>query len=392
MPDTLTRHHWRLPAKAARARQRGLALAAFLAGAMLGAAAMALHAPATGPTAPAADHGAVPAAALTVTLVAARPQRVERRIPADGAIAAWEELRIGIETGGLRVAELLVAEGEAVRAGQLLARFEDALPAAQLAQAEAAIAEAEAARDLARADLERIRPLVATQAAARQALDQRQAELLRSEARLASLRAARLEAAARLAQTRLTAPDDGVVLTRDILLGAVGVPGQIAFTLLRQGRIELQARVPELALATIARGQRVVVLHGGRRFTGEVARIAPALAGATRLGIVHVALPPGTPLAIGMFVTAEIETGGQELAVLPAEAVSFRDGAPVVFLAGEAAGEGLLRVAMRRVALGPRTPEGLPTIAEGLAPGARVVGLGAGFLADGDLVRLSEGR
>ena len=157
-----------------------------------------------------------------------------------------------------------------------------------------------------RSDLRRSVELSRTDNVARQILEQRQSAARQAEAKLAAAQARRDEAAARLAQTRIEAPADGVVSRRSVLLGAVVQPGQEMLRLIRDGRLELAARVPELDLAAVQPGQAVRVTHGERSIEGRVRMVAPVIAGDTRLGIVHVALPPDSGLRPGMFARAEL--------------------------------------------------------------------------------------
>jgi RND family efflux transporter MFP subunit len=333
--------------------------------------------------APVAATPAAPPPALTVTVAEVLPTMLTRRISGDGSVVAWQELVIGAEAGGLRVAEVPVQEGEAVRAGDLLVRLEDSLLAAQRDQAEAAIAEAEAALRIAQQDLARTVELSRTQSAPRQVLEQRQAAEAQAEARLASARARRDEAAARLSQARILAPSDGIVSRRTALPGAVTQAGQEMMRLIRDGRVELDARVPELELATVHPGQTVRVTHGDRTIEAEVRAIAPTVSPETRLGIVHVALPPGSGLRPGMFARAEIVPDAVPRLAVPQSAMLFRDGSPAVLvLDGE-------RVTLRQVETGLRR-EGVVEITGGLEQGERVVVSGAGFLREGDQVRVAD--
>ncbi|HEV7267651.1 MAG TPA: efflux RND transporter periplasmic adaptor subunit [Falsiroseomonas sp.] len=332
---------------------------------------------------PAAATVAAPTPALTVAVAEARPALLARRIAGDGSVVAWQELVIGAEAGGLRVVEVAVQEGEAVREGQLLVRLEDALLTAQRDQAEAAVAEAEAALRIARQDLARAVELSRTQSAPRQTVEQREAAEAQAEARLAAARARRDEAAARLAQARILAPADGIVSRRTALLGAVTQPGQEMLRMIREGRVELDARVPELELAAVRPGQPVRVIHGERVIEAEVRAIAPTISPETRLGIVHVALPPDSGLRPGMFARAEIIPEPAPRLTVPQSALLFRDGSPAVLvLEGE-------RVALRPVETGLRR-EGVVEITTGLRPSERVVVSGAGFLRDGDRVRVAD--
>jgi HlyD family secretion protein len=334
------------------------------------------------PPAPAAARAPTPV--LTVAVVPAVTLPVATTVTADGSVVAWQELVIGAEVGGLRLLEAPVEEGQSVRAGDLLARLDDAVLAPQAAQAEAAILEAVAARDLAAADLARSESLVRTQSASVQVAEQRRSAALQAEARLASARARRDEAVARLAQTRILAPSDGLVARVTARIGAVTGAGQEMVRLIRDGRLELDARVPELDLAAIRPGQPVTVRHGERTIVAEVRGIAPLVTPETRLGVVHVALPAESGLRPGMFAAADIAGPTRGVVMVPAAAVVFRDGAPHAFVLPE----GGDRVRIRRLTAGERQ-DGMVEIREGMQPGERVVVTGAGFLADGDLVRIT---
>ena len=327
---------------------------------------------------------AKPVAALTVSVTPAISRILSATVIGDGSVVAWQELVISSEVMGLRIVEAPMEEGRSVRAGEVLARLDDTLVHAQIAQVDAAINEAVAALDIARADQLRSEDLVRTQSAPRQLVEQRQSATRQAEARLISARARREEAVARLAQTRILAPTDGVISRVSVRIGAVTALGQEMFRIIRDGRLELDARVPEMELADVQPGQRAVVRHGSRLIPAEVRIVAPVIAADTRLGLVHVALPPDSGLRPGMFARAEITGPSRAVVVVPASAVVFRDGAAQAFVLPADGG----RVAMRRLTAGARL-DGMVEIIEGLAVGERVVTAGAGFLVDGDLVQLA---
>lgn len=333
------------------------------------------------PVSPPAATAAVPALTVAVGPVVAR--RMGASVVGDGSVVAWQELVIGAEIGGLRIVEAPLDEGMAVRAGQLLARLDDSVVAAQAAQADAAVGEAEAFLDFARQEEARSETLVRSQTGSRQVLEQRQSATRQAEARLLSVRARRDEAAARLAQTRIVAPTDGTVSRVSVRIGAVTALGQEMFRVIRDSRLELEARVPELELADVRSGQAATVRHGNREISAEVRLVAPVVAAETRLGLVRIALPADSGLRPGMFARAEIRGAAREVVVAPASALVFRDGAPQAFVLSE----GSERVEMRRLVAGARQ-DGMVEITEGLRPGERVVTAGAGFLVNGDLVRV----
>ncbi len=337
------------------------------------------------PPAPAPVAAPAQPPAITVAVAPVRQVNLVRPPIGDGSVVPWQELVIGTETGGLRVVEVAFEEGDRVRAGQVLVRLDPAIPAAQAAQAEAAAEEADAALRMAQSDLRRSIELARTDNVARQLLEQRQSTARQAEARLQAAQARRDEAVARLAQTRIEAPDDGVVSRRTVLLGAVVQPGQELFRLIRDGRLELAARVPELDFAAIAPGQTVRVMHGERVIEGQVRALAPVIAGDTRLGIVYVTLPPDSGLRPGMFARAEFIPAATPVLAVPQEAVVFREARAICFVIPP----GGDRVEQRAVTTGARR-DGMVEILSGLAAGERVVVAGAGFLADGDVVRVTQ--
>jgi RND family efflux transporter MFP subunit len=331
---------------------------------------------------PAATSAAVPA--LTVAVGPVVTRRLAGTVIGDGSVVAWQELVIGTEVGGLRIVEAPLDEGMMVRAGELLARLDDSVLAAQASQAQATIGEAEAFLEFARQEEARSETLVRSQTGSRQVLEQRQSATRQAEARLVSARARLAEVETRMAQTRILAPTDGLVSRVSVRIGAVPGQGQELFRILRDNRLELEARVPELELAEVRPGQSATVRHGSREIRAEVRLVAPVVASETRLGLVRVALPPDSGLRPGMFARAEIHGSSREAVMVPASAVVFREGAPQAFVLPEGAD----RVAMRRLVTGVRQ-DGLVEITEGLRPGERVVTAGAGFLVNGDLVRVA---
>ncbi|MBS7788359.1 efflux RND transporter periplasmic adaptor subunit [Roseococcus sp. SDR] len=330
----------------------------------------------------AATPAAVPA--LTISLGPVVTRRLAGTVVGDGSIVAWQELVIGTEVGGLRIVEAPLDEGMPVRAGELLARLDDSVLSAQAAQAQAAIGEAEAFLEFARQEEARSETLVRSQTGSRQVLEQRQSATRQAEARLVSARARLAEVQTRLAQTRILAPTDGLVSRVAVRIGAVPGQGQELFRILRDSRLELEARVPELELADVRAGQPATVRHGNREIAAEVRLVAPVVAAETRLGLVRIALPADSGLRPGMFARAEIHGAAREAVMVPASAIVFRDGAPQAFILPE----GGTRVQMRRLVTGVRQ-DGMVEITEGLQPGERVVTAGAGFLVNGDLVRVA---
>jgi len=333
---------------------------------------------------PATGAASAPAkAALTVTLVAPQTGQWPQSVAANGNITAWQEASIGAEGQGLRLTDVLVGVGDRVKRGQTLARLSSQTVAAEVAATRANVAEAEAAWAEAQANAERAKALQASGAISAQQIQQYVTAEATARARVAALKA-RLDAdQVRHAQTRVTAPDDGVISARMATVGSVVGPGQELFRLVRRNRLEWRAEVPAADLAKLKSGMPATVTPpGGRAIIGKVRMVAPTVDPATRNGIVYVDLPSPGDARAGMFARGEFRTGVAEGLTLPQSAVLLREGFSYVFAVGPDH-----RARQIKVATGRRIGDRVE-ITGGLDAKARVVEQGAGFLADGDTVRV----
>ena len=324
-------------------------------------------------------------AALTVTVVQAQKAELSTALSANGNVAAWQEAIVGAESNGMRLAEVRVNVGDVVRRGQVLATFAADMAQADLAQSKAAVAEAEATLAEAGANAQRARDLQASGALSAQQINQYLTAERTAQARLDAVRASAKMQQLRLQQTQVLAPDNGVISSRSATVGAVVPAGAELFRLIRGGRLEWRAEVAASELAQIRTGQPVrVTAAGGAPVQGKVRMVAPTVDAATRNGLVYVDLAQAGAIKAGMFARGEFETGSSSALTLPQSAVLLRDGFSYVFKLGADN-----KVAQAKVSVGRRVGDRIE-ITGGLDANARVVASGAGFLADGDTVRVVE--
>lgn len=332
----------------------------------------------------ATERSEPPASALTVEVVSPGRERWPRRIQADGSMAAWQEIIVSPETGGLRIAELAVEVGASVRKGQVLARLADESVKADVRKQEALVAQAQAALDKAVADLRRAASLGVEGALAPQRLDEYRSTEASARAALASAQADLGSARLRLGYTRITAPDDGVVSSRAGVLGNVVSSGAELFRLMRQGRVEWQAELDATALAQVRPGQRaVILLPGGDRVDGTVRLLAPTLGSGSGRGTVYVSLPAHAQVRPGVFARGWIELPESTATTLPESALVPRDGRTYVLMLGEGS-----KVFRQAVAVGRRQDDRVE-ILSGVEAGSRVVARGGALILDGAVVTVS---
>lgn len=325
--------------------------------------------------------------ALTVTLEA--PQSVEwtSTIAADGVIEPWQELVIGAQTSGLPLAEVRVSVGDQVRRGDVLAVFDPALPGMEAAQLEAALAQAQAAARQAVAVRDRMLALAAGGAVSRQ--DVQNAEM-QADTATAQVRLVQAQLAARRQQQRyatVRAPDDGIVSARAAMAGTVANAGLELFRIIRQGRLEWRGELTAAQLAQVRPGQQVTLsLPDGSAASARIRQSAPRLDGRTRLAIVYADVQTGSRARAGMFAGGRIALGTTRAMAVPAHSVVVRDGSSLLFVAARRGSEAIARAL--HVDVG-RRQGGQVEILGSLPSDARVVGQGAAFLKDGDVVRVA---
>jgi len=290
-------------------------------------------------------------------------------VDASGTIAAWQEVPVGSEAGGLEAVQVLVDEGAYVRQGQLLVKLNDRLLRAQVASAQATVSQNNAA-------LARARELHAKGYLAKAALDT-------AIANQATAAAALAEARARLDQTNIRAPVSGQITARSVVKGQIVTAGAELFRLVRQAEIELNAQVPQAELALIRPGQTAAITGDQQApTTGRVRLVTPRVDPETRLGIARITLPPSSAYRPGDFARASINVGAQPATVVPQGAIVYRVSQPGVYVVLTHS-----RVRFTPVTTGLRK-DGLVAVT-GVRPGQRVVVSGAGFLAENALVKVT---
>jgi RND family efflux transporter MFP subunit len=315
---------------------------------------------------------------LTVEVVTPTTLQWPQSVRANGALTAWQEVIVSPETGGLRIAELLVDVGSRVKRGQVLARLADESLLNDLHKQQATVAQAQATLEQAVSNLRRSRMVETTGGLSAQSIEDYRISEATARASLASAKADLDAAELKLRQSRVVAPDDGLVSSRAGILGNVVSAGTEMFRLVRQGRVEWQGEVDARQLATIREGQRATVtLPDGRHVDGRVRLVGPVLSTNTGRAVVYVALPTDSGAKVGMFGNGLIELPAQAALTLPQTALVARDGRDYVYLVGQDN-----KVKSVPVTVGRRLQQRVEVLG-GLTPNARIVASGGAFLSEG---------
>lgn len=307
------------------------------------------------------------------------------------------------------VTQLLVREGDAVRAGQVLMTIDnrDANAMLQQAQAgvleaeqgvaaaEAAVGAAEAQRKFANATFERFKTLrernsVSPQefeevemktAAANAEADRAQRMLAAIKAKREQARAAASGATTMMSYTQITAPMSGIVTARMIDVGAMAAPGMPLLTVEDDRAYRVEAQVAESMVGTIKRGDtvRVRIDALGREIDGRVNAVAPGSDPASRSYLVKVDLvgEGAKDVSSGMFAKAFFKTGETAGLTVPSTAVVRRGQLTSVYALDDKQAARLRLVRLGKAA-GDRVE-----VLSGLRDGDRIVAEPAPNVTDG---------
>lgn len=215
-----------------------------------------------------------------------------------------------------RVQRILVNEGDAVKAGELLLSIEDNIAADRLAEAEGNRQSAEARFQLAEKTWKRYQQLFAKEAVTPQEMDRVNADLEMARQQLKSAEAGVSAARTALSHTRVTAPYAAKVVRKEVREGSTVLPGAPLLTLDRAGRRQVRADISEAWAGRIQPGLALTVEIPAlnKRYDARVAEVLPATNPKSRSFQITLDLPTDPDLSAGLF--ARVFVGEPEVPTL----------------------------------------------------------------------------
>jgi RND family efflux transporter MFP subunit len=293
----------------------------------------AAGAPAGAPGAPGA-----PRRTASVVLGAADVARVARGsieagIPIAGDLRAIETLSLKSRLEG-NVEQVYVREGDRVKAGATLARFEAIDFESALRSAEADVTSAKTAASTAQWNYDQSKDLFKVGAIAERDLRATEQAAASAKAQQAAAESRLRAAQSQVRDTRIVAPVNGTIQFRRVQGGEHISRGAELFTLVRSEILELTASLPARRANDVKPGQAVRFLADGKTFTGRVARVSPTIDQASRSITAYVQIPnPNGELKGNTFSSGQIIAQTlTNVLVVPVPAVRFgQDGKPFVY-------------------------------------------------------------
>lgn len=328
-----------------------------------------------------------PKAALSVEVT--RPVSVQwpMTLVLNGSIYPWQEALVSAEISGLRIQQVLADVGAPVTKGQPLVWLADETVKADLLKQLATVDRDKAALAEAKSNADRAREIKDSGALSGQKINEYLIAEQTAKANLALSEAELENQKIRLRQTKVVAPDEGVISSRSATLGNVVSAGTELFRLVRQGRIEWRGEVNADQQAALHAGQSVhLTLAGGKAVTGKVRLVSPTVDNNTRNALVYVDIPKDSAKP-GMYVQGQVDVGQQQALAVPLSAVTYRDGFAYVFELVATDVQEVRRVVQRKVQTG-RTRGELIEVLGAMATETELVLSGGAFLNDGDTVKV----
>lgn len=322
----------------------------------------------------------------TLTIVVTQPKQTKSAEVLDtvGGLFAWQDVAIGTEVSGYRVAEVLVDVGEVVKKGQVLARLDETLLRESFNQAEAAVNVARATMEQAQASARRGNALQQPGVISKQDVEELNTTAATAAAQLVNAESQLQAARQRLEYTSIKSPDNGVISSRSVSPGQIANTGTTLFSLIRNSRIEWRAEVPANQIGKVRRGMNASIKRADGSFaTGKVRTVSPGLDANTQRGTAYVDLKMEAQVRPGMYVTGFLELAKSDSLTVPLAAVTVRDGFSYVFVLQSDNTVRQQRVAVQRLL------SDSVELKDGIAVDDRIVASGAGLLRDGDLVQLA---
>ncbi|MFK5955902.1 MAG: efflux RND transporter periplasmic adaptor subunit [Planctomycetota bacterium] len=261
-----------------------------------------------------------------VTFVEIAGGFVEEITEFSGDVASKRKANLAFERAG-RIVEVLAAEGDYVKAGQVLARLDDRVLEADLQAARALQEAAKVQRAFAQQELKRYQGMA--EAAADSVRDKWRFEIALRTAREAQRSAETQRLERQLEQGSLRAPFTGVLVKRRLTFGGYALPGGTVFELIDLIHREVRVELPQSLALGLHPGLTVEIQSASLpqgSLTASLDAVLPSTQSAARTftGLIGLGLDadPKQRLLPGAFVLVRMQTrSAQSNTIVPADAM-----------------------------------------------------------------------
>lgn len=347
-----------------------------------------------------AQVGAVVLPARDVITVSTQP--LQRSLAVSGSLTAQRSAIVKAKVAA-ELLQLMVREGDAVSAGQVIGQLDTQEFAARLKQAQQQAASAKAQWQIAQQNLDTSQALVKQGFVSRQALETALSQADGARANFEAAQSAVDLASKALRDCVVRAPIAGLVSQRFVQVGErVGIDARIV-EVVDLGSLELQAPLSPADVLQVKVGTPAVLEVEGlaQPLGARVARINPSASQDTRAVMVYLALADHAQLRQGLFVQGRILLNVKEALVLPPSAVMRDAGQDHVLRVPASAQGGQAKVEKVAVQLGMRgtlaarageaaSPAEMIEVLSGVQAGDLILARATGTVREGQVVGMGR--
>jgi membrane fusion protein (multidrug efflux system) len=344
------------------------------------------------PASPAVVVAAAPAELefLPTDVTEVKPRDLRQTLRSSGSLRAVNQAAVKARISG-EVREVLVREGEAVKAGQVLVKMDTSEYQARVGHAKGALLAARGQLDIATKTRDNNRALLAKGFISKTAFDNAESQYDIAQANVDSAKSMLDVAQKSLNDTVIRAPISGLVSSRTVQPGEKVSPDNRLLDVVDLRKMEMEAAVPTSDIMAIALDQEVQVTVEGlpSALPGKVTRINPSTQTGSRSIPVYIQIDNAQgALRVGMFGEAQL-TLAKKTGVLtvPQSAVQSEAANPYVYAIENG------QLIQKPVMLGIKSDGGeggAIEIVQGLNSGAQIVKSNLGNLRTGTVVKFAK--
>ncbi|MDB5824744.1 MAG: efflux transporter periplasmic adaptor subunit [Herminiimonas sp.] len=317
-----------------------------------------------------------------------KPHDLKQTLSLSGSLRALNQAAVKSRVAG-EVVEVLVREGEAVKAGQVVAKMDTREYQARYEQANGALQAARGQLDIATKARDNNKVLLSRGFISQNAFDNAASQFQIARSNVESAQAALDLTRKTLNDTTIRAPIAGIVSSRTVQPGERVPVDSRLLDVVDLSKMEMETGVPAGDIVNVTLGQEVVTRIEGvaAPVVGKVVRINPSTQSGSRSVLIYVGIEnPDARLKVGMFGEAQLTLQKKDgVLTVPQSAVQSSNGRAAVY----AIENGVLT--QRPVKLGMKGLDNdgsAVEVLEGLTEGMQIVRTNLGNMATGTRVRL----
>jgi len=324
-----------------------------------------------------------------VNVVTAHPTRqtIVPKLRFSGSLDPEWQAQIGSKVDG-RLEKVFVKEGDRVTKGQVLAVLEAVDTDASLTSARGSYMDAETSLQKAEMDYARYVKLGEQGAVSQATVDNYRFTRDAAKAKLENARGNLLSSQSKAVDTKIIAPNDGIIYKRYYQEGYYAKAATTVFAIANISSLKTTINIPEGNIASVAVGNKAKIslaAYPDKNIAGVITHIAPVADSPSHTFAAEVSVPNSDKMRAGVFATVTLEaTPKENVMVIPIQAIVMRDDQKTVFVPDK---EGYVR---RKVIDVGYMDDKIAEVKAGLEESDLIVTEGHNKLREGSQIKLDK--